>query len=265
MKQFLVIMLALVTMGASAGESTPSVKFEEGNFFAITSQFNRKLLDDFSEKLLSYDKKELFIYFDTPGGSVLALSSMVRLMKASDVKFTCVASFAASAGFMLFQHCDKRYLLSNGVLMSHNWSGSFSGEAPRILTLYNTINDLVATIESVAIQKMSVNKKEYAALINDNLWMTSRLATKYAAIDKVITKVSCSKDIIEQRVPTLGYSRRGGNSWVYKSGCPLIQKTYYKVKNNKRGRFVSSSSDLFSIAQKSYKKTNANWIYMGSK
>ena len=257
-------MLALVTLGASAGEKSPSVKFEEGNFFSITSQFDRKLLDDFSEKLLGYDKKELIIYFDTPGGSVIALSSMARLMKASDVKFTCVASFAASAGFMLFQHCDNRYLLSNGVLMSHNWSGSFSGEAPRILTLYNTINDLVATIEAVAIEKMSVNKKEYAALINDNLWMTSRLALKYKAIDKVITKVSCSKDIIEQRVQTLQRSW-GGSKFVYKSGCPLIQKTYYKVKNGRSGRFVSSSKDLFSLAQKAYKKESFNWIYMGAK
>ena len=88
----------------------------------------------------------MYIYFDTPGGDVISLSRMVRLMKGSDIKFTCVAAFAASAGFMLFQHCDKRLLLSDGILMSHNWAGGFQDEAPRLLSLFNVYQSLVSTM-----------------------------------------------------------------------------------------------------------------------
>lgn len=265
MKKCLIALLTLfMTMGAFADEKVgPSVQFKEGNFFAITSEFNRRLLDNFAEKVLSYKEKELIIYFDTPGGSVIALSRMAQIMESSDITFTCVASFAASAGFMLFQHCNNRYLLADGVLMSHNWAGSFSGEGPRILTMYNTIQSIVDALEATAIKKMSVDKFEYARLINSNLWMTSKLATKYAAIDAVITNLSCSDKIINQRNATIEYTFSGVR-FIYKSGCPLIQKTYYKVKG-KSDVFIDAGVDLFKAAQKNYKFGNANWIYMGNK
>lgn len=257
--------MLVFSLGASATEITPrTIILEEGNHFPITSQFNGKLLDDFTEKVLTHEDKELILYFNTPGGSVVALSRMARIMKGSDIKFICVANFAASAGFMLFQHCSERLLLSDGVLMSHNWAGTFSDEAPRILTMYNTIQSLVSTIEATAISKMNVDAKEYAALINNNLWMTSVLANKYAAIDNVIDRVTCSKSLIKQRNPISTRGRYGSRgSTIYKSGCPLIQKTYKKASNS--DVYIPTNITEFEIAQKEYVPMNANWIYMGDR
>lgn len=241
-----------------------SVRFEKGNFFSITSNFNQRLLDNFTEKVLTYNDDEMNIYFHTPGGSVIALAGMARIMKNSDIKFTCVASFAASAGFMLFQHCDKRLLLSDGILMSHNWAGGFRDEAPRILTLFNAVQSLVDDLESVAISKMNVNATEYAALINSNLWMPAGLATKYNAIDGIAGRVSCSDELIKERVLT--FSRRGyygRRTSVYKSGCPLIQKSYKRRSLKRSDEFIELNIDLLEHAQKSYKMGKANWIYMG--
>ena len=99
MKRILVTLALIFSLGTFAeGKDLPkSVTFEEGNFFAITTSFNQSLLDDFTEKVLNHDSDELFIYFDTPGGSVIALSRMARIMKGSDIKFTCITNFAASA------------------------------------------------------------------------------------------------------------------------------------------------------------------------
>lgn len=242
-----------------------AVNFEEGNFFAITSPFNNTLLNKFTEKILAYDKDELYIYFDTPGGSVIALSRMARLMKGSNIKFTCVANFAASAGFMLFQHCNNRLLLSDGILMSHNWAGSFRNEAPRILTLFNTIQNLVGTLEAVAIEKMNVNSTEYATLINSNLWMTSVLATKYEAIDGVIDAVTCSAKLLEQRNPIYSRGFFGGGSTIYKSGCPLVQTVYKKLRNKNTDTYIETDETLFTQSQSNYVMETANWIYMGKK
>lgn len=262
MKKILLILAMLFSLGLLAEEVPTSVKFEEGNFFSITSQFNQSLLDNFTEKVLGYDKPEMFLYFDTPGGSVVALSRMARIMKSSNIKFICVVNFAASAGFMLFQHCQRRLLLSDGLLMSHNWTGSFRGEAPRILTLFNAVQSLVNTLEAVVINKLNVDATEYAILINSNLWMPAILAIKYAAIDEVIDNVTCDKRLIEERIPTISKSYFG-NKIVYRSGCPLIQKVYKKV-SNKVG-YLETGLTLFELAQKSYQFKEANWIYMGSK
>jgi len=263
MKKILLALAMAFSLGLAANEG-PSVEFKEGNFFAITQQFDQQLLDNFAEKILNYKEPELYIYFDTPGGSVIALSRMARLMKSSDIKFTCVANFAASAGFMLFQHCDTRLLLSDGILMSHNWSGGFRGEAPRILTMYYTIQAIVDTLEQVTLSKMNVDAKEYARLINNNLWMTSSLATKYAAIDGIAGKVTCTSDLIEQRNPAFvrGFFSR---KRVSKSGCPLIQKTYTKQVDKKKDIYLETGKSLFDYAQTNYKLGTANMIYLGKK
>ena len=269
MRNLLLTLVLMFSMGTYANETLPtSINFEKGNFFSITTQFNQSLLDKFTEKVLGYDGKELYIYFNTPGGSVVALSRMARLMKGSDIKFTCIANFAASAGFMLFQHCDNRLSFSDGVIMSHNWAGGFRDEAPRNLTMFNTIQSLIDTMEAVAISKMNIDAKEYARLINNNLWMPIQLATKYDAIDGVLDKVTCDRALINQRIRVPSYSyygRRNGDRYI--SGCPLIEKVYRKVNKNNNDVYieVKDMPTKFKMAQKNYKFGQANWIYMVSK
>lgn len=211
-----------------------NVKFAVGNFFPITSVFSEKLLADFSEHLMNYDGDEMLIYFDSPGGSVFAMARMIGLMNSSKIKFKCVARFAASAAFNMFEACDTRLLLPDGILMSHEWSGGFRGEAPRILSLFKAIDGLVKHIEVQTVAKLNIEMKEYKALINQNLWMTAELGIKYNAIDGLVNNVSCSRKLTKQRVikTVQFYSFRGPiNSTVIKNGCPLISKTY-KKKNS---------------------------------
>ena len=256
--------------------SVPKIVLEKDNFFAITSSFNQKLLDDFSEKLLTHNSKKLYIYFDTPGGSVLALSRMVRLMEGSSIEFVCIASFAASAGFMLYQFCDKRYMVSDGIIMSHNWAGGFADEAPRIITLFEAIQSLVDPMEEKAVQNMNVDMKEYKRLINNNLWMPYNLAKKYDAIQEQ-AHITCEKSLVKKRIklkPTYSIFRsRFGSSGLYKSGCPLIQKVYTKKNINNDDVYFEAGTNLFELAQDEYKyfikkrkeKVFADWIYLGKR
>lgn len=220
----------------STNNDNVSVTFDTGNFFQVTTSFSEKLLDDFSEQLMSYEKKEMIIYFDSPGGSVFAMSRIIGLMQSSKVKFICVARFAASAAFNMFEACDKRYLLSDGILMSHEWSGGFRDEAPRILTLFNAINDLVHDVELMTVSKLNIKMEEYKNLINKNLWMTKTLATKYGAIDGVVNDVKCTKELTDQRIEK-NIQQMGlfgpVNQTVILSGCPLISKIYGVIKDKK--------------------------------
>ena len=206
----------------------PEIKLEVGNFFPVTTRFNQKLLDDFTEKVMLHDSKDpLYIYFDSPGGSVFAVSRMIGILKSSDIKTICVARYAASAAFMLFEYCHARYILPDGILMSHNWAGTFSNEAPRIKTLFEVVDRIVENIDKPIAKRMKLDFKEYKRLINNNLWMDVQYAEKYNAIDGVVHKLTCSKSLLKKRIKstTRGYFR---SKITYKSGCPLITKTYNK-------------------------------------
>ena len=223
MKSILLTILLAVSMSISAAASkapliTEKIELTSGNFFPITEKFSQRLLDNFTEKVMLYDNsKTLYLYFDSPGGSVFAVSRMIGILKTSGIKTTCIARFAASAAFMLFENCTNRYLLSDGVLMSHNWAGGFQDEGPRIKSLFNVVDRIVQNIEIPIAKRMNLDFKEYKRLINNNLWMDIQFAKKYYAIDGYLHGITCSKKLIKRRIST----RRG-----YKSGCPLITKTY---------------------------------------
>ena len=271
------------TNHAAGSQSTPKeITFEDGNFFAITQEFDQSLLDAFAEKVASYKGTTLPIYINSPGGSVAVLASMVRIMQGSDVKFVCVANFAFSAAFNFLQNCHERYVVADGILMSHNWAGSFEDEAPRILSLFNTIEAIVLPIDEQAAKNMGLTLAAYKTELNTNMWLPANVAVTRGAAQGIVAKLSCSKDTLAERkeITRVQCSFFGcQNRSYYISGCPFITKTYEKTVTKGDRDFYNSTTqttetktiftetgdNLFDLAQSSYKNEAANLIYRGTK
>ncbi|NVM34015.1 MAG: ATP-dependent Clp protease proteolytic subunit [Candidatus Lokiarchaeota archaeon] len=225
MYRVLVLFLILINFGAFANNKDVNVKLENNNFFAVTDVFTEQLVESFTRKVMTYDKDRLIVYIDSPGGSVFAMARIIGIMKSSKIKFTCVARFAASAAFAMFQACHDRLLLYDGIIMQHNASGFFRDEFPRIMSLFNAINDIVIDVEHMTSKRLKMEYKDYKVAINNNLWLSRVTAPKYNAIDAVIKTIGCDKDLIEKTV--IKPQRKCG--WFdciteYKkfSGCPLL-------------------------------------------
>ena len=220
---------------AKIKKSNLVIKLTKGNFFGVTSEFSELLMEDFVEKLMTHEDDNLILYFDSPGGSVFSLARMVSAMKASNIKFTCIARFAASAAFSLFQYCDNRYVLFDGVIMQHNWSGGFYDEAPRIKSLYETVDSIVKDIDAPVIKRMGLTKEEFYKKINNNMWLTAAAAVKNKAADAIALNVTCDKSLIKEKiVKTISERSFFGTSTrkVRTSACPLLTKTYPLNSNN---------------------------------
>ncbi len=202
------ITLALIVLSFSAlseSEINSRVLTLDGNnYFGVKGQFDGTMSDQFARKLFTFEGDEMFVYINSPGGSVFAMSAMIEQMRNSKVKFTCVAQFAASAAFMLFQHCTKRLILPDGIIMSHNASGGFQDEFPRIRTLLDVIEGVLKPIEVRVADRLKMSMKEYDTLINKNLWINATTAEKFHAADDVLKGVVCSKAIThEEKCPLL--------------------------------------------------------------
>ena len=223
-KLMMFIMVAMLSWTVMAGE-IKKVELKGNNFFPITTEFTEILLEDFIKKTISYKGKELYVYIDSPGGSVLAMSRMIGIMESSPIKFICVARFAASAAFNVFQYCDKRYMLYDGILMSHNASGTFSGELPRIDSLLKSFKLLVQRVERGVARKLKLEYKDYKALINKNFWLVYPQALEYNATDG-IASITCSGELLRKLVKKtmeicsiFGCKKR---TLIF-SACPLIK------------------------------------------
>lgn len=240
MKKIFMVLLCLSFSGLYA-KGVKEIKFTANNSFAITSIFNEVMLENLTKKIMTYTGDEIYIYLDSPGGSVFAMTRMAGIMKSSKIKFICVARFAASAAFSTLQACDERYILPDGVIMQHNAAGMFWGELPRVYSLFKVIDDVVSQTEKETAKRLKMTYVDFKIAINNNLWLSSSSKDIYNAIDGVIEKVSCSKELVESVVkrPVLSCGWFSCTlSLVKYSGCPLLTMPIIGVKDDNPTEYI---------------------------
>lgn len=134
-------------------------------------------------------KKEIKLYINSPGGSVVDGLAIIDTMKhiKNDVSTICVG-MAASMGAMILSEGTKgkRFALPNSEIMIHQPLGGYEGQASDIEIHANKILDfkkrLYKMLESSTGQK-------YEKIVKDadrDFFMSADEAKKYGIVDKVI-------------------------------------------------------------------------------
>ena len=134
--------------------------------------------------------KDIYLYINSPGGSVSAGMSIYDTMQfiKPDVSTVCMGQAASMGAFLLTAGAKgKRYALPNARVMIHQPLGGFQGQASdiaihakEILYLRERLNGMMALHTG---QDMATLEKDTD---RDN-FMSSEEAVKYGLIDKVIT------------------------------------------------------------------------------
>lgn len=135
--------------------------------------------------------KEIFLYINSPGGSVTAGMSIYDTMQfiKPKVSTVCIGQ-AASMGAFLLAGGEKgmRHCLPNSRVMIHQPLGGFQGQASdiqihaqEILGIKNKLNTLLAEHSG---QPLDIVEKDTD---RDN-FMSSQQALDYGLIDSILTK-----------------------------------------------------------------------------
>ncbi|KZN53381.1 ATP-dependent Clp endopeptidase proteolytic subunit ClpP [Pseudoalteromonas luteoviolacea] len=134
--------------------------------------------------------KDIFLYINSPGGSVTAGMSIYDTMNfiKPDVSTVCVGQAASMGAFLLSGGAKgKRYCLPNSRVMIHQPLGGFQGQASdfeihakEILTIKEKLNRLMAEHTG----------QPYEVLANDtdrDNFMNAQEAVDYGLVDAVHT------------------------------------------------------------------------------
>ncbi|KID58196.1 ATP-dependent Clp protease proteolytic subunit [Pseudoalteromonas luteoviolacea CPMOR-1] len=135
-------------------------------------------------------EKDIFLYINSPGGSVTAGMSIYDTMNfiKPDVSTVCVGQAASMGAFLLSGGAKgKRYCLPNSRVMIHQPLGGFQGQASdfeihakEILTIKEKLNRLMAEHTG----------QPYEVLANDtdrDNFMNAQEAVDYGLVDAVHT------------------------------------------------------------------------------
>ena len=136
-------------------------------------------------------EKDIYIYINSPGGSVTAGLSIYDTMRyiKPDIATVCVGQAASMGAFLLSGGTKgKRYALPNARVMIHQPLGGFQGQATdfeiharEILTVKEKLNRLMAEHTG----------KSYEQIIKDterDNFLSAQQALDYGLIDAILTQ-----------------------------------------------------------------------------
>lgn len=133
----------------------------------------------------SIDQKEISIYINTPGGSVLdglAIYDVSKLIK-SPIKTVCIGE-AASMGAILMLMGKERCITKHSRLMLHQPSGSIRGTADAIQVTHEQMQLLKK--ELYEIVEEHTNLKNAEQLFKLDTWYTSKEALDCGLVTRIL-------------------------------------------------------------------------------
>lgn len=217
MNKLVVGLLAVVTvalvplMSASKDNSSDTLVLNQGNLLVLNEEVSgdsvgalivkAKDLDNKLNKSFGSDKTPLYLYLNTPGGSVESGLQLIEALKGLGRPVHTITSFAASMGFQIAENLDNRYILKSGILMSHRaagqFQGSFGGTNPSQLDqrvhLWVQVTkemDQITVSRTNGKQTLESYQKAYA----NELWMTGQESIEGGYADAIV-KVKCDKSL----------------------------------------------------------------------
>ena len=133
-------------------------------------------------------EKEIYLYINSPGGSVTAGMAIYDTMNyiTPPIATVCMGRAASMGAFLSAGQKGMRYALPNSQVMIHQPLGGFQGQATdidiharEILRMRETLNGLLAKHTGQPIEKIAQDTER------DN-FMTAEMAQAYGLVDKVL-------------------------------------------------------------------------------
>lgn len=231
MKLFYSVLVALSMMlaGSSQAKSKlPVLKLAKDNTAVLFGVVDSTTVSDVMQQIQKLDSSlksgypiNLVLY--TPGGSIQDGLELIEYLKSVNRPINTVTIFAVSMGFQIVQNLGNRYILENGVLMSHKARGGFEGEfgdgASQIDSRYGLWMSRILEMDNqtVARTKGKQSLKSYRNAYQNELWLTGNQSVAGGYADQVIS-ASCTN---LNGTRTQSFEFMGLQVHVKYSECPL--------------------------------------------
>lgn len=145
-------------------------------FVKLYGEIDEKMAADVIEQIQAANReksaKPIFLFINSPGGSILDGGRIIDAMLASrrPVVTVCV-SFCASMGAMTFEYGAKRVMFRHAVLMFHEASMGSQGDLSHVSAQVALVNRIVAGYEVDIAKRAGLTVDEYRAHEAAQWWL----------------------------------------------------------------------------------------------
>ncbi len=200
------------------------IKLTTKNSLVLKGSVDDKSISTLIHQLNKMEKKnEIYLYLDTPGGSVESGQKLISEILNHNV--SCIAEKAYSMGFAILQSCVNRYILRHGKLMMHQVQFGLGGELGKVNSYVNFIKQMEYEMTHVMAHRIGLELEAFKHKIVDEWWLYGTFALESNCADEMVY-VECSKELTRQN-----YTLTKGTHDLIYSKCPLVTNEIDKKKS----------------------------------
>ena len=175
--------------------------------------------------LIASNRSEVFLVLVSGGGSVRAGNSIIHqinYLQENNVTISCIATYAASMAFSIFQSCSNRYVTSTSILMQHQMSvEGIGGPFENIYSYISFMNQLEEANSKLQSERLGMSLKDFKEQTEHDWWLLGSNAVTHNVADSV-TLAGCDPDLYQEETDMQIESFFGTIKMTY-SSCPMVE------------------------------------------
>ena len=176
-----------------------NIQLTKQNLITLRGEINEQLTSDIIRQLNRFSQSKLYFYITSPGGSVLDGIQIIDQLKSlveRKVELICIADFAASMAFAIFQSCPTRYVTSSSILMQHQMSLRMKGNLYNLDNYLSFIKEIDLDLDQMQSKKIGLTIQDFQTKITNDWWISGPNIIKQNIADSLIL-VNCESNIVD--------------------------------------------------------------------
>jgi len=203
-----------------------SVTLRSDNSVILRGEVNKETATRFMSDLQDTQSNPVYVFLDTPGGSVTYGSKIVTEIMSRNV--TCIAERAYSMGFVIFQACTNRYMMKHGSVMQHQISYSIGGEQYKIDSYAEYVRQIEAEMVELQAQRIGISTDVFRKKTMNEWWLYGRNAILERCADHIVN-LKCNRVL-----RTTNFTVTEGSYKLVYSRCPLVPGELSKERDKSK-------------------------------
>ena len=178
----------------------PSASHVEDNRIHFSEDVNGDSMSDLKSNLRTLEKKlvsmkqnyrleediPIYLYLNTPGGSVYDALSVVDTIKQLRVPvYTVVEGLVASAGTLLSLSGARRYIQPNAYMLIHEIRSSCWGRMSEITDEYENLTKMTKQLTDFYVEHTKMGRKEVTKVLNKDITWNAQECIKKGVVDEI--------------------------------------------------------------------------------
>lgn len=135
---------------------------------------------------ISYSKP-IYIFLDSPGGSVIDGNILVSAIESSKAPvYTICHRICASMAAVIHQYGNKRMMIDRSVLMFHQASAGSKGTIEEMKSMTDFLKNYIEKTERYIANRAGIPYDKYKVMNMENIWIDSEDATAQKFNDEIV-------------------------------------------------------------------------------